>query len=312
MKKISLLIVTIVLLVAAPPEAKAFNLTRLVDCSAGQKVADALKFALPGETILLNGTCNENLFISSPFHQFDGITLDGQGVATLNGPDATLNTIELVGVQGFTVKRLTVTGGFDGISINTSPGTAIDTVVVQNVGRIGVHFQRASTMGFVVNSTIQNNPSNGLVINENSYVRVGFSADVGASQGATGPNVISNNGGFGIRVQRSAVARIYLNTIDSNANDGIHVESDSYAEVASNEIGGNAKNGVFVSENSVLHLGNATGTKNEDNPNTSTAPNGAFGLAASWGAYVQGRQGTLTGTSGAASFAHGSNNNLTP
>ena len=94
--------------------------------------------------------------------------------------------------------------------------------------------------------------------------------------------------------------------------DGVHVESASYAEVATNTIDGNGKSGVFVSENSVLHLGNATGTKNEDNPNVTNVPNGTYGVTAQWGAYVQGRLGTLRGTTDGASFTHGANNNLTP
>ncbi|HET9363374.1 MAG TPA: right-handed parallel beta-helix repeat-containing protein, partial [Candidatus Angelobacter sp.] len=179
-------------------------------------------------------------------------------------------------------------------------------------GRHGIHFQRGSSDGYVVNSTIQNNPGNGIVINENSYVRVGFTDGVGASQGATGPCVIQNNGGYGIRVQRGASARVYTSTISYNGNNGINIESASYAEIASNVIEGNAKNGVAVTENSTLHLGNPSGTKNEDQPNTATVPNGQFGLSASWGSYVSGRLGTLTGISGASTFTHDSNSNLTP
>ena len=215
-----------------------------------------------------------------------------RGTATISGPDPTLNVVELTGVSGFTIRGLTITGGNDGISINTGSVVAIDTVVVQNTGRHGIHFQRGSTDGYVVNSTVQNNPGNGIVINENSYVRVGFTDGVGASQGDTGPCVIQNNGGYGIRVQRGASARVYTNTISYNGNNGINIESASYAEVASNVIEGNAKNGISVSENSTLHLGNPSGIKNEDQPNTATVPNGLFGLSVSWGSYVSGRMGT--------------------
>jgi parallel beta-helix repeat protein len=219
--------------------------------------------------------------------------------------------VELTGVSAFTIQNITISGGNDGISVNTGSQIAINNVTVQNVGRHGIHFQRGSTMSFVVNSLIQNNPGNGIVVNENSYVRIGFTAGIGASQGDTGPCAIMNNGGFGVRVQRSSSARIYTNTISGNANDGIHIESASYAEVATNLIEANGKNGISVAENSVVHLGNASGTKNEDNPNATTVANGTFGLTAQWGAYVQGRLGTLAGNSGGASFSHDSNNNLT-
>lgn len=284
-----------------------------VDCDSGDTITRALKFVDAGDTILINGTCNENLLFNSSTGRFNGVTLDGQGTATISGPDPTLNVIELTGVSAFTIRGLTITGGFDGLSINTGSQIGIDSVVVENTGRNGIHFQRGSTMGFVVNSTIQNNPGNGIVINENSYVRVGFTDGVGASQGDTGPCVIQGNGNYGIRIQRTASARIYTNTISNNANNGVNIESDSYAEIASNVIDGNGKNGIAVSENSTLHLGNPSGTKNEDRPNTTMTPNAQFGLSASWGAYVEGRLGTLTGTSGASSFTHGTNNdNLTP
>jgi hypothetical protein len=283
-----------------------------VDCDGGDTITGALKFVDPGDTILINGTCNENLLINSPTGQFNGVTLDGQGTATIAGPDPTLNVIELTGVSRFTIRGLTITGGFDGLSINTGSQIGIDSVVVENTGRNGIHFQRGTTMGFVVNSTVQNNPGHGIVINENSYVRVGFTDGVGASQGDTGPCLIQGNGGHGIRIQRTASARIYKNTISNNANNGVNIESDSYAEVAANVINGNHKNGVAVSENSTLHLGNSSGNKNEDMPNTTTTPNTQFGLSASWGSYLQGRLGTLTGVSGASSISHDSNNNLTP
>jgi len=293
-------------------QANAHATTKYVDCDNGDTITGSLQFVRPGDTMVISGTCSENLFLSSLTGQYNGLTLDGQGTATIAGPNSTLNVVELTGVSSFTIRGLTITGGNDGIAINTGSIVAIDTVVVQGVGRHGIHFQRGSSDGYVVNSTIQNNPGNGIVINENSYVRVGFTDGVGASQGDTGPCVIQNNGGYGIRIQRGASARVYTNTISYNGNNGVNLESASYAEIASNVIEGNVKNGIAVSENSTLHLGNASGTKNEDRPNTTTVPNGQFGLNAAWGSYVSGRMGTLSGTSGASTIAHDSNSNLTP
>ena len=284
--------------------------TKVVDCGC-DTLNDVLHDVRPGDTVLIKGTCSESVIFNSPTGQFDGVTLDGQGTATVSGPDPTLNVLELDGVKNFTVRGLTVTGGRDGIAIDTGTLVAIDTVTVNATGRHGVHYQRMSS-GYVVNSTISNNPQNGLIANENSYVRIGFTNGVGASEGDTGPNVITGNGGFGIRVQRQSGIRAYTNTVSNNLGDGVHVESDSYAEVATNVIDNNGKSGVFVSENSVLHLGNPTGTKNEDNPNTTNVPNGTYGLTAQWGAYAQGRLGTLRGATDGASFTHGANNNLTP
>jgi hypothetical protein len=294
------------------PKASAEGPAKQVDCDHGETITRALGFVQPGDTIVIMGRCFENLLFSSPTGRFNGVTLDGKGTATISGPDPTLNVIELTDVSRFTIRGLTITGGNDGVSVNTGGDIAVDTVVVEFTGRHGIHFQRGTTMAFVVNSTIRNNPQNGIVINENSYVRVGFTDGAGASEGATGPCVIQSNGGYGIRIQRASSARIYTNTIIDNAMNGVNIESASYAEVATNVINGNGMNGVAVNENSTLHLGNPAGTKNEDQPNTTTVPNGQFGLSASFGSYVQGRLGTLNGSSGASSFTHGANNNLTP
>jgi hypothetical protein len=285
--------------------------THHVDCDRGETITRTLDFIRPGDTVLVSGTCSENLLLSNTVHQFDGITLDGQGTATLLGPVATSNVIELVGVNTFTIQNLTITGGYDGISVNTSLRVAISNVTVNRAGRIGVHYQRMS-QGYVVNSTLENNPSNGLVVNENSYVRVGETDGVGATEGDLGPCTIASNGGYGIRVQRQSKARIYVSSIEDNVNDGVHVESESYAEIATDDISGN-KNGVFVSENGVIHLGNPTGTTAEDNPNTTHgAPNTQFGLSASQTADVLGRLGTLSGVKGASTFTTGAQDNLTP
>jgi hypothetical protein len=282
-----------------------------VDCASGETVTRLLPRIHPGDTVIISGACHENLLISSPVGQFNGVTLEGHDTASIYGPDASRNTIELTGVSSFTIRRLMITGGNDGLSINSANQVAIDGVIVQRTGRHGIHFQRGSTMGDVVNSTIQSNPGNGIVVNENSYVRIGFTAGVGASQDDTGPCAITGNGNFGIRVQRASSARIYASTISSNGSNGVNVESGSYAEIASDVIDGNAKNGVSVSENSTVHLGNPTGARNEDTPNLTNVPNGQFGLSASWGAYVQGRLGAINGTSGVLTFTHGAQNNLT-
>ena len=80
--------------------------TRLVNCAAGDTIGSALKTAKPGDTLLVSGTCVENVEIG----ELDGITLDGQGTATISGPDQSLDTLRLVGVRGATVRGFRITG----------------------------------------------------------------------------------------------------------------------------------------------------------------------------------------------------------
>jgi parallel beta-helix repeat protein len=304
-----------VLLFALPffgPDHHREGSSRFVDCDRGGTINGLLDDVSPGDTLFVLGTCKENVTFSSPVGRFNGITVDGNGTAAIVGPDASANALELDGVVNFTLRGIRISGGNDGVSINTGSQIAIENVVVENAGRHGIHFQRGTAMAFVINSTVQNNPGNGIIVNENSYARIGFTSQVGATEDDTGPCLIQGNGGHGIRIQRSSSARIYTNTISNNGQNGVNIESASYAEIATNTINGNTKNGIAISENSALHLGNPTGTTAEDNPNVTTVPNGGFGLQAQWGSFVSGRLGTLTGTNGASSFTHNANDDLTP
>ena len=275
--------------------------TQSVNCDAGGKIGDALKTLMPGDTLQVSGTCAENVDISNLTGQFDGITLDGQGTATISGPDSSRSTLQITGVRNFTVKGFRVTKGRDGIVVNASQLIAIDNNTIEQTGRHGLQIQRATTMAHVKNSVIQNNPQNGIVVNEASYVRIGFGSAVEATEGDTGPNTIQGNRGEGIRIQRASMARIYLNTIKNNGQNGVNVEKMSYAEIASNTIEGNAQDGVRATGNSGVLLGQDTGTGNENRPNSTgtSAPNGKYGIEVSLGAYVDGRLGTLTGLWGA-------------
>ena len=124
--------------------------------------------------------------------------------------------------------------------------------------------------------------------------------------------LIRRNGGHGVHIQRSSMARIYVTTIRDNGQNGVNIVKFSYAELASNTIEGNAQSGVQATQNSGLHLGNATGDANEDRPNSTGAPNGQWGVSASVGAYVTGRLGTLTGVRGPKTFTTGANDSLLP
>jgi hypothetical protein len=151
---------------------------KFVDCDRGETILGALKTLRPGDTLHIKGTCNENVTISSTIGQFNGVTLDGNGTATISGPSATENALELDGVSNFTVQGLRITGGFDGLSVNTGSQIAVNNVTVDKAGRHGIHFQRQTASAYVINSTVENNPQNGIIVNENSYARIGFTVSL--------------------------------------------------------------------------------------------------------------------------------------
>jgi hypothetical protein len=98
--------------------------TFTVDCDAGQTIQDTIKDLIAGDTLLVSGTCDENVLISGATAP-NSLTLDGQGTATINGPNTTQATIRITR-GGITIKGFTITGGRDGIDVSRG-GTATIT-----------------------------------------------------------------------------------------------------------------------------------------------------------------------------------------
>lgn len=276
-----------------------------VSCGALGALQAAIDAAVAGDTLLVSGTCNENVIISEEKAR---ITLDGQGTATISGPDATTATVQVRG-RGITVKGLTITGGRHGVQVVRGGTVLIDSNIIQGTGGNGVFVIQASSAR-IINNTIQNNTSgDGIQVVENSSARIGILAgsDVTAS-----PNTIQGNGGRGITVTRSANARIVGNTIANNTLEGIRVRRDSQADISNNTINGNASGGITVESNSGVNLGNDTGTGIFDLPNSTTVNNTGFGIRCFINSYADGRLGSLNGTSGATSFSGDCINSLIP
>ena len=249
-------------------------------------------------------TCNENVVVRE---EKSRITLDGQGTATINGPIATDHTITVRG-SGITIKGFTITGGRNGVQVVRGGEALIDGNTIQNTGNNGVIVSQHSSAR-IINNTIQNNPGNGINVGENSSARIGIltTQDTVAS-----PNTIQNNTDRGIIVNRSSSARIVGNIISNNTDDGIAVGRASHADISSNTINSNGGDGIFLNINSGVNLGSDTGDGIFDVPNSTTENNTGFGIRCVTGGAADGRQGTLNGTSGAASFAGNCINSLIP
>ena len=246
----------------------------------------------PGDTLFVSGACSESVLIPE---QVVNITLDGQGTATINGPDASISTI-LVRGNGITIRNFaSITGGETGIIVTRGGTATIDRNVIQNTGNNGIIVSLSSSAR-IINNTIQGNPANGILISEGSSARIGF--DTEAS-----PNVIQKNGENGIIVTGTSNARIVGNTISGNTENGILVNRVSHGDVSSNTIDSNGGDGVLVLRNSGVNLGEDTGSGILDSPNTTNVNNAGFGIRCVINSYGDGRIGTLNGASGAVSFA---------
>lgn len=255
-----------------------------------------LKELKPGDTLLVSGTCNENVEIPAEVHR---ITLDGQGSATINGPDATSPTVEVKG-NDIVIKSFTITGGLFGLRVIAGGTAIIDGNIIQNTGRDGISVSQNSSAQ-ISNNTIQNNPEDGIAVSESSSGRIGF-REVRDLRIA-GPNIIQNNGDRGIAVTRSSSARIFGNTIKNNVGNGVDVVRASHADISSNTINNNGGDGIFVSQNSGVNLGrDTTQDPLSDDPNITTVNNVGRGIRCRINSYADGRLGTLNGNDGQTSF----------
>jgi parallel beta-helix repeat protein len=265
-------------------------------CGHQRTISDALRRLRPGDILSVSGACNENVQIPE---QVVNITLDGQGTATINGPNPSDATIVVRG-NGITIRNFaSITGGETGITVTRGGTAIIDSNVIQNAGTHGIVVNQNSSAR-IINNTIQGNPENGILIGDSSSARIGFNMpdDLEAS-----PNVIQNNKENGIIVTRSSSARIVGNTISRNTENGVLVTRVSHGDVSSNTIDSNGGDGIFVSRNSGVNLGEDAGSGIFDSPNSTNMNNVGVGIRCAINSYGDGRIGSLNGSGGPFSFA---------
>ena len=264
----------------------------------------AIDVSRPGASILVTGTCLENVTI--PLGK-DGIMLDGGGTAAITPPDPTQPAV-LVRAKDITVRAFTITGGFGGVVITQGARALVDGNIIRDSGSYGVGASQLSS-AVIVNNTIQNHRQAGIGVAETSYAFIGF---VAASDTVASPNVITGNRAQGIAVFRGSYARIVGNVITGNGANGVNVRESSSAQVSDNTVNGNGANGIFVTQGSGVLLGADTGDTIFTRPNTTTSNNVAFGIRCQVGANADGRLGTLNGNSGPESYSEGCIPSLMP
>ena len=268
-----------------------------VDCD--KEPAGALQRAIdratPGETILVAGTCREN--VSVPPGK-DQLTIDGGGSGAIDAPDAAVNALQIRGPRAVTVRRLTVRGGRAGIDVSRGATALIDGNTIEGTSRNGITLGAFATAN-LVNNTIQDNAAAGILVTGNAFGFIGFAT---ADDAVANPNVIRRNGTHGISLTLSSSARIAGNTISDNLRHGINVERASQATISDNLVDANGQHGIFITENSVVNLGSDTGAGLFDAPNRTVVNNVLRGIACRVGGAANGRRGTLNGNAGPKDF----------
>jgi len=236
-----------------------------VNCQEGESVQNKLDEARAGDVIVVSGSCNENLVIRKELH---GITLDGEGTATIKGPDSTRDTIRVRG-KGITIRGFIITGGRNGINIDQAGRAIIDRNIIQKTGGHAI-VVRQNSSAHIFGNTIQNNPGNGVWITHSSGAHIGVSGSGGEVKFF--PNTIIQNGGRGIDVRDTSEALIAGNTISHNRFRAIYVVDNSRVHIGlpdgkinlgSNTIESNGGGGIRIRQSSFARIIGNTISDNE-------------------------------------------------
>ena len=186
------------LLVSSATAFAQFTPTLTVDCSRGQSLQSVLRFAFPGSTIVVKGTCVGPFTITT-----DGLQLDGRGTGTLNGGGKDVITIN--GAQRVVLTGLTVTGGANGVvAENAAQVSLLNDLVKQNAAT-GIAAQSNSAVTVSGGSTSQN----GLH---------GIDIEATSSLVVTGTYASTGNGVFGINVNNGSSITLTAATLSVSTN----------------------------------------------------------------------------------------------
>jgi hypothetical protein len=273
--------------------------THTLTCGPDKTIAQAIKTLKPGDTLLVSGTCNENVLIGQ---EVDRITLDGQGTAAIRA-DSSTNAVTILG-RGVTLRGFHITGGApQGVAVNDGGSAVIDGNTIEFADRNGVAVFRNSSAD-ILNNVIQNNPLAGIAVQYNSSARVGWFGP--PTNRVSAPNTIQNNGTQGIQVYRGSVAQIFTNIIQNNTSHGVFLDRNAEAEVGANAFGGNGGDAIRAMRGSVLDIGTDVTHSTpafDDDPNTGSSA--GYAVSCMIGGVVDGRFGALTGTLGLKLFTEG-------
>ena len=228
--------------------------TRMVDCGAGETIKATMAQAQPGDTIMITGTCNENVVVSQ-----DSITLAGEGQdsTVIDGSNDDAAAILVKGHRNVTIKDLTVQNGLSGIKIVESGAAWLEDVTVQGSrgkeghdGGDGILVSASASAVLTGAIVANNNAGQGIFVLNSSSVFIASNVVV---EGVTLPQAslqANNNGDFGIHVLTSSAIHIFggdsvPTTIQANNNskgigvwNGASAQFGGGASIEANDNGG--------------------------------------------------------------------------
>ncbi len=210
-----------------------------------------------GVTILVSGTCNENVLIQG----FDRLSLVTAGLGTsINDPSqGTKTTVDIEDSQNVTVQGFTINGGSEGVGCGGQSLCYLTGNTIQSSLSQGVFVVSASN-AVLTRNVVQNNGEQGLLVNLNSSASSNYdtfqgnkSSGIFVNQGYVFAfaSTVQNNGGDGnavVAANNHSAIRLVSCTISGNLDAGVGVQGGSEASFNQTTVTGNALDGVIVQD----------------------------------------------------------------
>jgi len=245
----------------------------VVDCASGDTVARALTRGDDRKslTILINGSCTENVVINRSDIKLAAASLG----ATLIGPDGAVDVIRVTGSR-VTIDGITVTGGRNGITADGAAGLIVQNALVQGTGRTGIDYAHGASgivdtvtvtgnardgiaidaaSAAVINSQIAQNTRHGVGVFNNGSARIGIDNSnnpAGNVISANGANGININFGSGVLIAMNNVSGNGTNAAPGNPRNGVSITSASADLIGGNTISGNPGQGISMRGGSIV------------------------------------------------------------
>lgn len=293
--------------------------TVTVDCASGETVTRALTRGDDRKslTILINGTCSENVVIN----RSDVKLAAAAPGATLVGPDGALDVIRVTGSR-VTIDGIAVTGGRNGITADSAAGLIVQNALVQGTGRSGIVYAHGASgtvdsvmvrgnardgiavdaaSAAIINSQVTQNTRHGVGVFTNGSARIGLDY-----LGNAGGNTISANGFAGIQIVFGSTALIALNQITGNGTSadpiairiGINLASASADIIGGNTISGNLGTGVNLVRSSAIFGDPQFGFSTANTVSGNGTPAAQGGVVGFLGSSLTIRDAAITGNTG--------------
>ncbi len=223
----------------------------LVRCNAGDSLAEAIADADPGDTILVRGTCQESVIITT-----DRLTLEGQGNAQLDAVDGARDVVTIEGAHTVTLTGLSISNGNIGILGKGGANFALNKLVVKDNSNTGIRLEGNSS-ATITDTTTEHNGLLGIDIDRAS--EVGFSGNFVSQDNGVFGMILSNNSSATFAKANVTVQRNTLGVQIGINSSAMIADAETLVTVADNLATGLtvvAGSTLFVFEGAIVAEGN--------------------------------------------------------